>query len=139
MTNKSPITIQTLVNAPLEKVWKCWTDPAHITQWNHASDDWHCPQAANDLRTGGKFSATMAARDGSMSFDFEGIYDEVIPLQKLAYHMPDERKVLVTFAAEGSSTLVTETFDPEDMNSEELQRAGWQAILDNFRRHTESV
>jgi uncharacterized protein YndB with AHSA1/START domain len=134
-----PITIQALVNTTLEKAWACWTDPAHITQWNHASDDWHCPKATNDPRTGGKFSSTMAARDGSMSFDFEGTYDEVIPLQKLAYQMPDGRKVLVTFAKEGSGTLVTETFDPEDMNPLEMQRAGWQAILDNYKRHTESV
>jgi uncharacterized protein YndB with AHSA1/START domain len=139
MTNKSPITVQTLVNVPLEKAWKCWTDPAHITQWNHASDDWHCPKATNDPRTGGKFSATMAARDGSMSFNFEGVYDEVIPLQKLAYQMPGGRNVLVTFAAEGSGTLVTETFDPEDMNPEEMQRAGWQAILDNYKQHTEGI
>lgn len=139
MDNKTPITVQALVNAPLEKAWACWTDPAHITQWNHASDDWHCPKATNDPRTGGKFSATMAARDGSMSFDFEGTYDEVIPMEKLSYQMPDGRKVLVTFAEEGSGTVVTETFDPEDMNPLEMQRAGWQAILDNYKQHTESV
>lgn len=139
MDNKSPITVQALVNTSLEKAWACWTDPAHITQWNQASDDWHCPKATNDPRTGGKFSSTMAARDGSMSFDFEGTYDEVIAMQKLSYQMPDGRKVLVTFAVEGSGTLVTETFDPEDMNPLEMQRAGWQAILDNYKRHTESV
>ncbi|MBN8678134.1 MAG: SRPBCC family protein [Chitinophagales bacterium] len=139
MDNKTPITVQALVNAPLEKAWACWTDPAHITQWNHASDDWHCPKATNDPRTCGKFSATMAARDGSMSFDFEGTYDEVIPMEKLSYQMPDGRKVLVTFAEEGSGTVVTETFDPEDMNPLEMQRAGWQAILDNYKKHTESV
>ncbi|HEY1164347.1 MAG TPA: SRPBCC family protein [Chitinophaga sp.] len=135
--NKS-ITVQSTVNAPVEKVWKYWSDPAHITQWCQASDDWHAPHAENDLRTGGKFSTTMAAKDGSFSFDFGGIYDNVEEHKLIEYTLGDGRKVSVVFTAKGDQTEVVETFDMEDTHSEEMQRGGWQAILDNFKKYTEA-
>jgi len=135
--NKS-ITVQSTVNAPVEKVWKYWSDPAHITQWCQASDDWHAPHAENDLRTGGKFSTTMAAKDGSFSFDFGGIYDNVEEHKLIEYTMGDGRKVSVVFTAKGDQTEVVETFDMENTHSEEMQRGGWQAILDNFKKYTEA-
>ena len=110
-----PITVQTTVNAPIEIVWQMWTLPEHITQWNFASPDWHCPAATNDARTGGKFSATMAAKDGSFSFDFEGVYDKVIDHKLITYSLGDGRKVIITFASDDDDqTTVTETFDPRN-------------------------
>lgn len=137
-SEKTSITVQTQVNAPVSKVWSYWSDPKHITKWNSASDDWHTPYAENDLRTNGKFKSTMAARDGSMSFDFEGVYNNVIPHQLIEYSMSDGRKVKVTFTARGAETHVVETFDAEGTHSIEMQRGGWQAILDNFKKYTES-
>lgn len=137
MSTSPRITVQCSVKAPIAHVWDCWTKPEHITQWNHASDDWHCPAATNDLRVGGSFVATMAAKDGSVSFDFIGIYDEIIPLQSIAYHMPDHRKVAITFRSIGDSTEVIEIFDPENEHPLEMQQAGWQMILDNFKKHAE--
>ena len=133
------ITVATTVQTDIDKAWACWTSPEHITQWTFASDDWHCPKATNDLRTGGKFSSTMAAKDGSMSFDFEGIFDEVIEKQKIAYSLADGRQVKILFETDGTSTRITETFDPENENPAEMQRTGWQAILDNFKKHAESI
>jgi uncharacterized protein YndB with AHSA1/START domain len=133
------ITVEATVNADIGRVWTCWTSPDHIVHWNFASDDWHCPRADNDLRTGGKFTAVMASKDGKMSFDFEGIYDEVIEYRKIAYSLSDGRKVTVIFEMTGGKTKVTETFDPENENPAELQRTGWQAILDNFKKYVESV
>lgn len=138
MSTTTRITISTFVNKPVANVWKCWTDPAHIMQWNAASDDWHCPKASNDLRVGGKLSSTMAARDGSFSFDFEGVYDDVQTHKRLAFTMGDGRSCEVLFAEEGGGTRITETFDAEAQNSVEMQRAGWQAILDRFKAHTET-
>jgi uncharacterized protein YndB with AHSA1/START domain len=134
---KTAITVKTTVNAPVEKVWECWSAPEHITKWCQASNDWHAPNAENDLQTGGKFKTTMAAKDGSMSFDFEGVYSDVQPHKLIAYSMSDGRKVSITFDADGDKTHVTETFDPEDTNPIEMQRGGWQAILDNFKKYTE--
>lgn len=134
---KVNITVKTIVNAPVERAWKCWTTPADIMAWNAASPDWHCPAAANDLRTGGSFSFTMAARDGSFSFDFGGVYDEVVENQRLAYTIADGRKVKVAFKAKGKKTEIVEVFEAENMNPHEMQRGGWQAILDNFKRHVE--
>lgn len=133
------IIIETIVNAPIEKVWEVWSNPSHIVKWNAASDDWHTTKAENDLRTGGKFSSRMEARDGSFGFDFGGIYDEVVPHQSISYSLGDGRKVLITFGAEGTATKVIEAFDPEDENPAEMQRSGWQAILDNFKKYTESL
>ena len=132
------ITVETVVNAPLEKAWKFFNEPEHITQWAFASDDWHAPYAENDVRTNGKFKTTMAAKDGSFSFDFEGVYTSVVPNKSIAYAMPDSRQVKVEFTTQGTGTKVTETFDPESENSLDMQRAGWQAILDNYRKHVES-
>lgn len=131
------ITVQTTISSKVEKVWDFWTKPEHIVKWNFASNDWHCPAAENDLRTGGKFKSTMASKDGKMSFDFEGIYDEVIECKRIAYSLADERKVIVVFEELGDKTKVTETFDPENENSEELQRSGWQSIMDNFKSYVE--
>ncbi len=139
MTSLKPITVSVTIGAPVEKAWKCWTRPEDIMQWNHASDDWHSPRVSNDVKVGGTFSARMEAKDGSMGFDFNCVYTEVKPLQNLAYTMEDGRKVSVFFEQKGDETLVTETFDPESENSEELQRKGWQSILDNFKKHTESL
>jgi uncharacterized protein YndB with AHSA1/START domain len=135
---KTSVTVETTIKAPVEKVWQLWSAPEHITKWNSASEDWHTPKAENDLRTGGKFSSRMEARDGSMGFDFEGVYDEVKPNETIAYSIGDGRKVKVTFAGNGNETKVTETFDAEDTNPVEMQRGGWQAILDNFKKYVET-
>jgi uncharacterized protein YndB with AHSA1/START domain len=131
------ITVETLVRAPLEKVWHDFTDPEAIVVWNTASEDWHTTHAENDLRIGGFFSSRMEAKDGSEGFDFGGVYDEVVPQERIAYTMSDGRKVTVSFVEEGDMVRVTETFDPETENTHEVQRSGWQAILDNFKKYTE--
>ncbi|HEY1040390.1 MAG TPA: SRPBCC family protein [Bacteroidia bacterium] len=132
------ITVETTVSAPVNKVWDYWTKPEHITQWCFASDDWHCPKAENDIKTGGKFSSTMAAKDGSFSFDFGGVYDKVEPNKFIAYTMGDGRQAEITFTQEGSSTKVVEKFHAESQNPIEMQKGGWQAILDNFKKHVEN-
>ena len=137
--NKTAITVEALVKAPIDKVWSSWTDPKHITKWNQASDDWHSPHAENDLRTGGKFKTTMTAKDGSMSFDFEGVYTNVQQHKVIEYAMADGRKVSVVFSQNGNQTKVVETFDPENENPIEMQRGGWQAILDSFKKYTEAI
>lgn len=136
--NKTKITVESTVDAPVEKVWKMWTGPEHITKWNNASDDWHTPRAENDLRVGGNFSARMEAKDGSSGFDFGGVYDAVETNKLIEYTLGDERKVKVNFSSSGGKTRVTEIFDAEQTNSVELQRTGWQAILDNFKKYVES-
>ncbi|WP_449536502.1 SRPBCC family protein [Ferdinandcohnia sp. Marseille-Q9671] len=133
------ITVETIVQAPVEKVWEYWTKPAHITKWNFASDDWHSPFAENDLREGGKFVSRMEAKDGSFGFDFGGVYDEVRVNEVIAYSMEDGRKVKITFKNQGDQTQVIETFDAESSNSIELQQQGWQAILDNFKKYAEQT
>ncbi|MFN2438133.1 MAG: SRPBCC family protein [Chitinophagaceae bacterium] len=135
--NSRAITVENTVKAPVEKVWKFWTEPEHIKKWNNASDDWHTPHAENDLRVGGKFVARMEAKDGSFGFDFGGIYDEVTPNKSIAYTLGDGRKVNISFTGRGNETKVVETFDPENTNSMEMQKTGWQAILDNFKKYTE--
>ncbi len=132
------ITIETTVNAPIEKVWQYWTTPEYITQWNAASEDWHTTKAENDLKVGGKFSSRMEAKDGSFGFDFGGTYTEVVPQQKVAYTLDDDRKVSITFTQTPDGVKVVENFEAETQNTEELQRTGWQAILDNFKKYTES-
>lgn len=132
------ITVEAVVNAPVEKTWEAYTNPEHITQWNHASDDWHCPSATNDVRTGGAFSIRMEAKDGSAGFDFAGTYDEVVPQQKISYTFGG-RKAEINFQPEGEATRVSVSFDPEEENPLEMQRAGWQAILENFKKHTEAL
>lgn len=132
------ITVETRVNAPVAKVWECFTQPEHIRQWNSASPDWHTPAATNDLRQGGRFTCRMEARDGSIGFDFAGTYDEVVPNERIAYTIADGRKVVIDFTEANGATRVIETFEIEGEHSAEMQRAGWQAILDNFRGHVES-
>jgi len=132
------ITVESSISAPVQKVWEYWTKPEHITKWNSASDDWHTPWAKNDLRAGGSFSARMEARDGSMGFEFGGIYDEVKENEYIEYTMGDGRKVKVWFKTEGNGTHVVESFEAESMNPVEMQKDGWQAILDNFKKYTEA-
>ncbi len=132
------ITVSATVNAPLEKVWERYTAPDHITKWNFASDDWQCPWAKNDLKVGGKYAARMEAKDGSFGFEFEAIYDVVKPKEELSYTMPDGRKATNLFKANGAQTIVETTFDAESENSVEMQKGGWQAILDNFKKYAEA-
>lgn len=139
MENKSKITVESIINAKIETVWNCWTNPRDIEQWNNASDDWYTPKATNDLRVGGKFVSTMASKDGCMSFDFEGIYTEVIVHKSIKFDLADGRTVAVDFIDNQSSVAIIETFDPENENSIEMQRAGWQAILDNFKKYVEAL
>ena len=136
-TTVKPITVEATINAPVEKVWKYWTAPEHITKWCSASEDWHAPYAENDVRTGGKFKTRMEAKDGSMGFDFEGVYSIVEPNNVMQYEMGDGRRVKVVFSDLAGTTKVTETFEAENTNPIEMQRGGWQAILDNFRKYTE--
>lgn len=131
------ITVQTTIQQPIEIVWKKWTTPSDIMQWNNASPDWHTPKAENDLRAGGTFSFTMAAKDGSFSFDFGGTYTNVVEHFKIEYVLGDERRVMIDFSNHGDSVTITETFDPENENPLEMQQAGWQAILNNFKRYAE--
>jgi uncharacterized protein YndB with AHSA1/START domain len=133
------IDIQSFVNVSTKEVWEFYTNPEHIVNWNFASPNWHCPSAQNDLRPGGKYSARMEARDGSFGFDFEAVYDTVYPLEGFTYTMEDGRQVDTQFIEEETGTLIKVSFDPEDQNSLELQRAGWQAILDNFTSYAEST
>ena len=135
---KTSITIQANIEAPIEKVWKLWTLPEHICQWNNASTDWHTPRAENDLRTGGKFLSRMEAKDGSFGFDFTGEYDEVITNKLIAYTMGDGRKAKITFVNNNNQTQVTETFEAENENPHDMQQAGWQAILNNFKKYAET-
>lgn len=131
------ITIQAVVAADRQKVWNCYTQPEHITKWNFATDTWHCPAASNDMRVGGKYLARMEAKDGSFAFDFEAVYNEIVDGEKFTYTMPDNREIQVSFEKMDDKTRVTVTFDPENENPVELQRSGWQSILDNFRKYAE--
>lgn len=137
-TNKQKVTIEVLVNAPVSKVWQYWTEPRHITKWNCASNDWHSPRAENDVKTGGKFNIRMEAKDGSFGFDFFGVYTAVEPQQHIAFTMGDDRKVTVDFEATGNQTKVIETFEAEQENPVEMQRSGWQSILNNFKNYAEN-
>jgi uncharacterized protein YndB with AHSA1/START domain len=137
LTEKTSITVKSTVQAPVEKVWALWTEPMHIMKWNHASDDWHTTHAENDLRTGGTFTSRMEAKDGSVGFDFAGTYTAVQEHERIEYAMEDGRKVQISFVQQGADTHVTETFDAEQTHSADMQRQGWQAILDNFKRYVE--
>jgi uncharacterized protein YndB with AHSA1/START domain len=136
-TSDTKITIQATVLANNQKVWDCYTSPKHITGWNFAHESWHCPAASNDLRPGGKYSARMEAKDGSFGFEFEAIYNEIVPLKKIVYTMTDGRQATVLFETGDNQTDVTVIFDPETQNSIDLQREGWQAILNNFKKYAE--
>ncbi|MBO0323429.1 SRPBCC family protein [Muricauda sp. CAU 1633] len=132
------ITINTNITANLDKVWDFYTNPEHITQWNFADDSWHCPSAKNDLQKGGKYIARMEAKDGSFGFDFEAVYNEVVPKNKIVFTLGDGRKTIILFEESNSKTKVTITFDAEKENPIDMQKDGWQAILNNFKKYTES-
>jgi uncharacterized protein YndB with AHSA1/START domain len=134
---RTRISVETTINAPIYSVWEMWTSPEHITKWNSASGDWHTPYAKNDLRKGGKFLSRMEAKDGSAGFDFEGVYDDVKINQLIEYTMSDGRKVRTVFTDLGDETKIQETFEAEDEHSIDMQREGWQAIMNNFKRYVE--
>lgn len=137
MNEKKVITVSAIINAPVQKVWDYWNNPNHITGWNFAGDDWHAPRAQNDLKVGGKFNSRMEAKDGSFGFDFEGVYDQVIPEKYIEYTLGDSRKVKIKFTSEGNTTTIEESFEAENENPVEMQQTGWQMILNNFKRYTE--
>lgn len=137
--SKTQITVKKQVNVPVEKAWELWTQPEHIKQWNNASPDWHTPRADNNLEKGGKFNFRMEARDGSFGFDFSGVYDLIEKYRLIEYTIDDGRKVKISFKTENDITEITETFEAENENSIELQRTGWQAILDNFKNYAGKI
>ncbi len=133
---KTPITVETLINGPIEKIWEYWTAPEHIVNWCFASDDWCTPSATQDLTVGKEFTTRMESTDGKQGFDMKGTYTAIEENKLLEYVMEDGRKVKVEFvSADEAGYKIIETFDPEDENSPEMQRAGWQAILDNFKKY----
>lgn len=136
------LEVQTEVHAELERVWRCFTQPEHIIHWNFASDEWHCPEAKSDFEVGGKFSYQMAAKDGSFSFDFWGIFQEIVPNHKIKFSLGEDlgtsRFVEVKFVFDMGVTRVTERFVPESENPVDMQQQGWQLILDNFKKHCET-
>jgi uncharacterized protein YndB with AHSA1/START domain len=136
---KTSVTVDAVVNAPIATVWAAWNEPKHITNWAFASNDWHAPFAENDLRKDGVFKTTMAAKDGSFSFDFGGVYTNIETNKLIEYTIADGRKVKISFASVGNETKITETFETETTHSVEMQRGGWQAILDNFKKYTETL
>lgn len=132
------VTVESTIAADRNKVWDYYTNPKHITKWNFASDDWHCPSAENDMKIGGKYSSRMEAKDGSWGFDFEAVYDEVLNNERFIYTIADGRKVKVDFENLDNKTKVTVVFEAENQNPVEFQKGGWQAILDSFKKYTES-
>ena len=132
------ITIHATISAGIQKVWNYYTQPEHITKWNFASPDWHCPSASNDMRIGGKHTARMEAKDGSFGFEFEATYSEITENQKFVYIMPDGREVSVSINEDNHLTNITVCFDTETENPVDLQREGWQAILNNFKNYAEN-
>jgi uncharacterized protein YndB with AHSA1/START domain len=135
---RNTITVQTVVNAPIKKVWECWNKPEHINGWAFADPSWGAEAKENDLRVGGKFKTTMFAKDKSASFDFTGTYDNVVEHKLIEYTMDDGRHVKAEFEEIPEGVRITETFDPENENTEEMQRSGWQAYLDNFKKYVEN-
>ena len=132
------ITIHATISAGIQKVWNYYSQPEHITKWNFASPDWHCPSASNDMRIGGKYTARMEAKDGSFGFEFEATYSEITENQKFVYIMPDGREVSVSINEDNHLTNITVCFDTETENPVDLQREGWQAILNNFKNYAEN-
>ncbi len=135
--DKKTITVETIVKAPMSKVWEFWNKPEHIVHWAFASDDWEAPSAENDLRVGGKFKTTMAAKDKSEGFDFTGLYTGLKEHELIEYDFDDDRHVKVEFKELPEGVKVAVTFDPENENPEEMQRSGWQGISDNFKKYVE--
>ncbi len=138
MQNNTRVSVETTVQASAEKVWKYWTAPEHIVKWNSASDDWHTPRATVDLKEGGTFNSRMEAKDGSVGFDFAGVFTKVVPQKTLEYTMGDGRKVSIIFEDQKDKTRILETFETESENPIEMQRQGWQSIMDNFKKYTEA-
>ncbi|RZK41053.1 MAG: ATPase [Pedobacter sp.] len=138
MTQVKKIEVEAIVNAPIAEVWKMWNTPSDIMQWNFADPSWHSPSSENDLRVGGKFKNRMEARDGSFGFDFEGTYDVVELHKEISYSMADGRKVTTLFSEQGSKTYIQTTFDAETQNDPEMQKQGWQAIINNFVNYVEA-
>lgn len=136
--DKKTITVENTVHAPIEKVWSFWTDPKHIKNWNNATDDWYTPIAENDLKVGGKFLSRMESKDGKFGFDFGGVYDEVKINELISYTIGDGRKVKISFSDGNEATKISETFEAENTHSIEMQKNGWQSILDNFKKYVES-
>ena len=136
---KTVIRIRATVDKAIEIVWKCWITPEDIVRWNNASEDWYTPRAQNDLQVDGTFNYRMEARDGSFGFDFSGIYSNVIPNKLIEYTMDDGRKVSIQFNPLVKGTEITESFEAEEINPVEMQRIGWQSILNNFKRYTENM
>ncbi len=134
-----PITIETTVNAPISRVWDCWTLLEHISQWAFASEGWGAAAKVNDLRVGGVFVTEMFASDGSTGFDFGGVYTAVDPHERIEYDLGDGRHVRILFSETPAGVRIVQSFDPEDENPRDYQQAGWQAILDNFRAYTEAA
>ena len=132
------ISIETFVQSNIGKVWSAWTTPADINQWNAASDDWHNPRSENDLRAGGRFCYRMESKDARMGFDFAGTYTKVVPQKLIEYVLGDNRAVSITFEPVNGGVKVVETFEAENANSAELQRQGWQSILNRFSAYVES-
>lgn len=135
----NPITITATVNAPINLIWQCWNEPDHIKNWGFATDDWEVPAAANDIRLGGRLEITMAAKDKSASFTFGGTYTAVEPNSVIAYTMDDDRKVEIKFSNTPDGVLITESFEAENQMPREMQEAGWQQILNNFKKYVESL
>lgn len=136
--DKTLITVETVINASINSVWKKWTNPDDIVKWNNASDDWHTTRAENDLKVGGKFLSRMEAKDGSMGFDFSGTYNTIKPNEIIEYTADDKRKVQVHFFDGDDKTTIIEVFEAENENPIEMQKLGWQSILNNFKKYTES-
>ncbi|MCC7357582.1 SRPBCC domain-containing protein [Candidatus Uhrbacteria bacterium] len=135
---QNPLHISAIIQATPETVWEYWNNPEHIKNWAFASDDWEAPAAINDIRVNGTFKTTMAAKDGSARFDFEGVYTNIIPHQVIEYVMPDGREVTINFSKKPEGTEINESFNPENINSLEMQQQGWQSILNNFKKYVES-
>ncbi len=135
--NITAITISTTIDTTLEAAWKFYNEPEHIVQWNFASEDWICPSASVDLQPGGEYKVRMESKDGNMGFDLEAIYSDVSAPEQVSYVMTDGRKVNTHFSESEAGVIVTTIFDPEKTHDHETQRAGWQAILDNFKKYAE--
>ena len=138
MKDTSKITVHASIKAPVQKVWKLWTTPEHIIKWNNAIEEWHTPAAVNDLHAGGKFLYRMEAKDGSNGFDFSGTYTEIRTYELIDYTLDDDRRVTIAFNGSDSETSIVESFETENVNPVTMQQAGWQAILDNFKKYVET-
>ena len=139
LLNPETVTVEVIIDAPLEKVWKCWTEPKHVIHWNFASADWESPYGENDLKIGGKFNYRMQAKDGSFGFDFVGKYTNIKELELIEYVLDDNRHVKIFFTKTPHGIKVREIFEIEKINPQAMQQKGWQAILDNFKKYTENT